>query len=113
MMVLLKRNEGGESVPNLCREIGISTATFYTWPAKFGGMGVSMLVKRRDDGILREHWRHPRFSTPISSGSACRFTICPPDEVLPAAISSKRAYHNQIFHPCSHAEQRLLPAWIP
>lgn len=30
----LKRVEGGLSVPELCRELGISTATFYKWRAK-------------------------------------------------------------------------------
>ncbi len=40
---VLKRAEGGELVPDLCREMGVSTATFYKWRAKFGGMDVSMM----------------------------------------------------------------------
>ena len=28
-------------MPDLCRELGISSATFYKWKAKFGGMDVS------------------------------------------------------------------------
>ncbi|MBF6630899.1 MAG: transposase, partial [Comamonas sp.] len=34
----LKRAEAGLTVPELCRELGISSATFYKWRAKFGGM---------------------------------------------------------------------------
>ena len=37
----LKRVEGGLSVPELCRELGISSATFYKWRAKYGGLDVS------------------------------------------------------------------------
>jgi hypothetical protein len=30
-MDALKRTEAGISVPDLCRELGVSTATFYEW----------------------------------------------------------------------------------
>jgi putative transposase len=33
---VLKQAEAGTSVPDLCREHGISTASFYKWRAKFG-----------------------------------------------------------------------------
>ena len=48
IMAVLKRSEGGEGVPDLCREIGISTATFYKWRAKFGGMDVSMIARMKE-----------------------------------------------------------------
>ncbi len=34
----LKQVEGGRSVKEGCREIGISDATYYTWKSKYGGM---------------------------------------------------------------------------
>lgn len=37
IMDALKRAESGISVPDLCRELGSSTATLYKWRAKFGG----------------------------------------------------------------------------
>lgn len=40
IMDALKRVEAGLSVPEVCRELGISVATFYKWRAKFGGMDV-------------------------------------------------------------------------
>ena len=32
-----------KSVENVCREHGISPATFYTWKSKYGGMGLSLI----------------------------------------------------------------------
>jgi len=37
-MDTLKRAQRGEPVPELCREIGICSVTFYKWRSKFGGM---------------------------------------------------------------------------
>ena len=34
----LKRADAGLAVPDVCRELGISSATFYKWRAKYGGM---------------------------------------------------------------------------
>ncbi len=44
----LKRVEAGIGVPDLCRDMGISTATFYKWRAKYGGMDVSMMSRMKE-----------------------------------------------------------------
>ena len=44
----LKRVEGGLSVTELCRELGISSATFYKWRAKYGGMDTSMMARMKE-----------------------------------------------------------------
>ena len=44
----LKRVDSGLAVPEICRELGISTATFYTWRAKYGGMGTSMMARMKE-----------------------------------------------------------------
>jgi putative transposase len=44
----LKRAEAGEPVPSLCREAGISSATFYKWRSKYGGMDVSMMARVKE-----------------------------------------------------------------
>ena len=44
----LKRAEAGLSVPELCRELGISSATFYKWRAKFGGMDASLMARMKE-----------------------------------------------------------------
>lgn len=38
---ILKEAEAGAVVTDLCRKHGLSSATFYAWKAKFGGMEVS------------------------------------------------------------------------
>jgi putative transposase len=48
IMEALKRAEGGVAVPDLCRELGVSTATFYKWRAKYGGMDTSMMSKLKE-----------------------------------------------------------------
>ena len=48
IMDALKRVEAGLSVPEVCRELGISSATFYKWRAKFGGMDVSMIARLKE-----------------------------------------------------------------
>jgi putative transposase len=48
IMAVLKRSESGESAPELCRELGVSTATFYKWRAKFGGMDVPMMARMKE-----------------------------------------------------------------
>jgi len=45
---ILNRQEVGKSVKELCREHGISDATFYNWKAKYGGMAVSDVKKIKD-----------------------------------------------------------------
>ncbi len=38
---VLREQEAGTPTADVCRRHGISTATFYNWKAKFGGMEVS------------------------------------------------------------------------
>ncbi|AKA80561.1 Mobile element protein [Pseudomonas synxantha] len=47
-MAILKQAEAGSPVPELCREHGVSTATFYKWRTKFGGMDVSLMARLRE-----------------------------------------------------------------
>ena len=41
IIAVLKEQEVGAKVADLCRKQGISEATFYNWKAKYGGMEVS------------------------------------------------------------------------
>jgi putative transposase len=45
---ILKQAENGTPVSELCREHGMSDATFYKWRAKFGGMDVSMMARMKE-----------------------------------------------------------------
>lgn len=44
----LRRAESGTAVKDICRELGISSATFYQWRSKYGGMEASDLKRLRD-----------------------------------------------------------------
>ena len=44
----VKRVEAGIGVADICRELGISTATFYKWRAKYGCMDVSMMSRMKE-----------------------------------------------------------------
>ena len=48
IMDALKRVEAGLSVPEVCRELGISVATFYKWRSKFGGMDASLMARMKE-----------------------------------------------------------------
>jgi putative transposase len=44
----LKRAEQGVAVKDICRELGISSGTFYQWRSKFGGLEASDLRRLKD-----------------------------------------------------------------
>ncbi|WP_284219557.1 IS3 family transposase, partial [Agaribacter marinus] len=48
IMAILKQNEGGVSVPDLCREHGMSSAQFYNWRSKYSGMDASMMKRMKE-----------------------------------------------------------------
>ena len=45
IMAILKQAEAGTPAPELCREHGMSSATFYKWRAKYGGMDASLMAR--------------------------------------------------------------------
>ena len=48
ILAILKQADGGVPVPQLCREHGMSSALFYRWRAKYGGMDTSMLKRMKE-----------------------------------------------------------------
>ena len=47
ILSILRQAEVGVPVSELCREHGMSSASFYKWRAKFGGMDASMIIQMR------------------------------------------------------------------
>lgn len=41
IITVLKEADSGIRIPELCRKHGITSATYYKWKSKFGGMEVS------------------------------------------------------------------------
>jgi len=48
ILAILKQAEAGAPVPELCREHGMSSATFYKWRSKYGGMDASMMARLKE-----------------------------------------------------------------
>ena len=47
ILTILRQAEGGVPVAELCREHGMSNASFYKWRAKYGGMDASMVSQMK------------------------------------------------------------------
>jgi putative transposase len=44
----IKEHENGRDTKEICRELNISTAAFYKWRQRYGGMEVSELKRVKD-----------------------------------------------------------------
>jgi putative transposase len=44
----LKENESGRKVDDICRELGVSSATFYKWRKAYSGMEASQLKQLKE-----------------------------------------------------------------
>jgi putative transposase len=67
---ILMQAEAGSPVPELCREHGISNATFYKWRSKFGGMDASLMARMK--GLEEENRRLKKMH--VESVSRPRFS---------------------------------------
>ena len=48
IIAILKQADAGTPVPALCREHGMSSALFYKWRSKFGGMDASIIKRLKE-----------------------------------------------------------------
>lgn len=48
IVAAIKKQESGISVRDVCRELGISDATFYNWKARYGGMEASDVKRMKE-----------------------------------------------------------------
>lgn len=48
ILAILKQAEAGTPVPELCREHGMSSAAFYKWRSKYGGMDASLMSRLKE-----------------------------------------------------------------
>lgn len=61
---ILKEQEQGRKVVDICREHGISDATFYNWKAKYGGMDPNQLKRLKE--LEQENSRLKRMYADLS-----------------------------------------------
>ena len=48
ILTILKQAESGTSVTDICREYGMSSAMFYRWRSKYGGMNLSLMKRMKE-----------------------------------------------------------------
>lgn len=48
IVAILKEADAGMKIGDLCRKHGVSTATYYKWKSKYGGMEASDLKRIRE-----------------------------------------------------------------
>ncbi|WP_442809227.1 IS3 family transposase [Trinickia soli] len=77
----LKRAEAGLAVPELCRELGISSATFYKWRSKYGGMDASMMSRMKEleaeNARLRKMYIEEKLKAEIASEAPAKKVLKP------------------------------------
>ena len=78
IIAILKQAEAGSPIPELCREHRMSTATFYKWRAKFGGMDASLMARMKDLEEENRRLKKMYADECIKAGSSSR--------LLPAAF---------------------------
>ena len=70
ILSILKQNESGTSVPDLCREHGMSNATFYKWRSKYGGMDTSLMKRMKEledeNARLKKMYAEEKLKTEIA-----------------------------------------------
>jgi putative transposase len=64
IMAILKKTKAGSSVPELCREHGIDSASFCKWRTEFGGMDASLMKRIKRD-------KPEALSVPSAINQAC------------------------------------------
>lgn len=66
---VLKQAETGTPVPELCRQHGISSATFYKWRSKYDGMDASMMSRvkelEQENARLKKMYAEAKMSADI------------------------------------------------
>ncbi|WP_028975492.1 transposase [Spirochaeta cellobiosiphila] len=69
IMAMLKQAKSGIPIQDICRDNGVSTAMFYRWRSKYGGMDTSM-VKRlkeleRENALLKKMYAEEKLKNEI------------------------------------------------
>ena len=55
---ILNEHESGKKTADICREYGVSAATFYNWRKKFGGMDANQLARLRELEAENKRLKH-------------------------------------------------------
>jgi putative transposase len=104
IMAVLKEAETGVSASELCRTHGISTATFYKWRTKFGGMDVPMVARMQvleaENRRRTKMYAEPQLSTDLLREAFVKKMVRPSQrrEMAQHAVTTSRT---TIRHTCA------------
>ena len=81
IIAILKQQESGVATADVCREHGISSATFYKWKARFGGLEVSdarrLKALEDENSKLKKLLAEQALDNAMFKGSPCLAAIGP------------------------------------
>ncbi|HEX7341904.1 MAG TPA: IS3 family transposase [Rhodanobacteraceae bacterium] len=99
----LKQAKAGTPVPEVCREYGISSATFYKWRSKFGGMDASMMARLKEledeNRRLKKMYAEAQLSTDLLK-EAMANCVVRPSQRREMAIDAVHRQRTSIRHAC-------------
>jgi putative transposase len=103
ILAILKQAEVGTPVPERCREHGISSATFYKWRSKFGGMDASLMARMKEledeNRRLKKLYVEAQLSTDLLKEALAKKVVMPSQRrALAAAVVD--AGRTNIRHAC-------------
>lgn len=107
IIAVFKQAEAGTPLPELCREHGISSATFYKWRSKFGGMEVSMVARMKEleeeNRRLKKMYAEAQLSTDLLKEALSKKMVRPSQrrETARTAVEGGRT---SIRHACQTFE---------
>ena len=88
IIAVLRENDAGAAVAEMCRKHGMSSATFYAWKAKYGGMDISEAKRLR--ALEDENAKLKRlYADAMVDSSAKRNALSEPDFDVPAKLGQE------------------------
>ena len=69
ILKVIRQYEAGAKTADLCRGHGISTATFYNWKSKYGGVEASELKRLKE--LEEENRKLKQMYANVSYGASC------------------------------------------
>ncbi|WP_419779002.1 IS3 family transposase [Maridesulfovibrio sp.] len=130
ILSILKQAENGVPVAELCREHGMSSATFYKWRSKYGGMDASLMARmkelERENRQLKKMYAEERLKAEIVKEALGKKVVKPScrRKMAKAAVKEEKVNIRQAceafsisqtcyrYEPKLSAENELVTDWL-
>ncbi|WP_419778819.1 IS3 family transposase [Maridesulfovibrio sp.] len=130
ILSILKQAENGVPVAELCREHGMSSATFYKWRSKYGGMDASLMARmkelERENRQLKKMYAEERLKAEIVKEALGKKVVKPScrRKMAKAAVKEEKVNIRQAceafsisqtcyrYEPKLSSENELIADWL-